>query len=461
MRKLCVFLLAIAPIFGQVPDVQWTKATPNSTWPGNNGWLTLPWDPFSQRTILYGVPSNSISIYSTDWSFYNSFSNQWQRVLGNGSLSDTCATDTVSLPGDRHPSGQMVIDTNLHRLWLGGGVVCSGPVLMDMYYMDLNTDPSLNQFHRVIPAHIPSMAYGAWAYMPPIEAIYYFGTDIGAQSHDNWIYCITTGTSHPGALSVNQIMAGCSQNGPDDWSEIHPATQPGGVAEPYLTWDGTVGDGHVLMYGGGTGGGTPKNEIWWFDPFAVAWAQHALGSSVVPPVAPPPFSYYPPNAVFVTRTQTLLFHQSWGTPTDFEYSSLIDGWRLLTSTGTGATSSQVMAYDQLNNLLVGYSRGDNGTDIWQGVLPSALQPPPAITSISESPSVIISWVTDQASDSQVAYGLTNNYGSLTTINPSFITSHSVVITGLVPNATYHFQIRSKNSQGTLSVSEDRTLTTGN
>jgi len=88
---------------------------------------------------------------------------------------------------------------------------------------------------------------------------------------------------------------------------------------------------------------------------------------------------------------------------------------------------------------------------------------PVISSVTSagitSTSATITWVTDQSSDSQVAYGLTSSYGSTTNINSTLVTSHSTTLTGLTAGATYHYQVLSRNSGGSPAVSADLTLTT--
>jgi uncharacterized protein (TIGR03790 family) len=71
----------------------------------------------------------------------------------------------------------------------------------------------------------------------------------------------------------------------------------------------------------------------------------------------------------------------------------------------------------------------------------------------------INWSTDQASDSQVAYGPTVSYGSLSALNSTQVTSHSVNLTGLAPSTTYHYQVMSRNAQGVLGTSADFVFTT--
>src|SRR5262245_27718156 len=75
-----------------------------------------------------------------------------------------------------------------------------------------------------------------------------------------------------------------------------------------------------------------------------------------------------------------------------------------------------------------------------------------------SSSVTIGWATNKPSDTQVAYGPTTSYGTLTRLKdvaPSgLVTSHSQVITGLAPRTWYHFQTRSRDAAGNLTVSGD-------
>src|SRR5207249_9029881 len=69
------------------------------------------------------------------------------------------------------------------------------------------------------------------------------------------------------------------------------------------------------------------------------------------------------------------------------------------------------------------------------------------------------WTTNTASDSQVEYGLTTSYGSATTLDPAFVTLHSVAITGLTESTTYHYRVKSKDPSTNLSISGDFTVTT--
>jgi len=74
-----------------------------------------------------------------------------------------------------------------------------------------------------------------------------------------------------------------------------------------------------------------------------------------------------------------------------------------------------------------------------------------------STSAVVTWNTDVAANSTVNYGTTTSYGSQQT-DSSSVTSHSVTLTGLTPQTTYHYQCVSTNPYGT-ATSTDYSFTT--
>jgi len=88
---------------------------------------------------------------------------------------------------------------------------------------------------------------------------------------------------------------------------------------------------------------------------------------------------------------------------------------------------------------------------------------PVITSVTASAitntTVTITWTTDQLSNSQVSYGFTNAYGYLSTLNTNLTTSHTVMLTGLTPGATYNYQVLSTNGTAITSASANYTFST--
>ena len=88
--------------------------------------------------------------------------------------------------------------------------------------------------------------------------------------------------------------------------------------------------------------------------------------------------------------------------------------------------------------------------------------PPEITNIKNSTpsgtSIIISWNTDEASDSTVEYGLDENYGNIIS-NESLVTSHTITLTDLFPDTLYHFCVKSTDNKTNTNVSSDFTFKT--
>ena len=88
--------------------------------------------------------------------------------------------------------------------------------------------------------------------------------------------------------------------------------------------------------------------------------------------------------------------------------------------------------------------------------------PPVISGVYSAPgitgSAIITWTTDIPSDSQVEFGTTTGYGQAAG-DGSLTTSHSVPLSGLSLNTTYHYRVKSSGTVGNLSTSGDSTLTT--
>jgi chitodextrinase len=62
-------------------------------------------------------------------------------------------------------------------------------------------------------------------------------------------------------------------------------------------------------------------------------------------------------------------------------------------------------------------------------------------------SATIQWQTDELADSQVEFGMAAAYGVATVLQPMFVAGHSVNVTGLLPQTTYHFRVLSRDPSG--------------
>lgn len=87
--------------------------------------------------------------------------------------------------------------------------------------------------------------------------------------------------------------------------------------------------------------------------------------------------------------------------------------------------------------------------------------PPVISNVQVSAGVTtatIKWNTDELADSQINYGLTNSYGS-NSFDSTGVFAHTISLSNLVANKTYHFQIVSTDIAGNSANTVDATFTT--
>jgi len=90
---------------------------------------------------------------------------------------------------------------------------------------------------------------------------------------------------------------------------------------------------------------------------------------------------------------------------------------------------------------------------------------PVISNISSSSitdeTATITWATNEAATSRVEYGTTASYGSQTTLDSTLETSHSVDLSGLSSNTTYHYRVKSKDAADNERISADSFFSTAN
>jgi len=93
---------------------------------------------------------------------------------------------------------------------------------------------------------------------------------------------------------------------------------------------------------------------------------------------------------------------------------------------------------------------------------TAAPTPPSISGVFTSgitpSSAVINWSTNVPANSSVEYGL-SSYTSTSAVDPSLVTQHSLIITGLQPSTTYHFQAVSQDSSNLAGYSSDASFTT--
>jgi len=119
---------------------------------------------------------------------------------------------------------------------------------------------------------------------------------------------------------------------------------------------------------------------------------------------------------------------------------------------------QVKSKDPSGNQQIDNNSGQG----YQFTTSASSSDPPVISAIQitdvGSNTATITWTTSKSSDSFVEYGLDTSYGDSQGQYDS-ATSHSVTLNGLLSEATYHFRVRSTDSDGNEAVSQDYTFTT--
>ena len=142
------------------------------------------------------------------------------------------------------------------------------------------------------------------------------------------------------------------------------------------------------------------------------------------------------------------------------YGSPIDVGNTTTYTvsnlAAGTYYFAVTAYNT-SNAESGYSN-----EVWTTIQGSDTTPP-VISGVSAGPitssAATIAWTTNETADTQVEYGLTTSYGSLTALVSTLVTGHSQVVGGLTPGTIYRFRVRSRDAAGNLALSSGFSFTT--
>jgi phosphodiesterase/alkaline phosphatase D-like protein len=137
--------------------------------------------------------------------------------------------------------------------------------------------------------------------------------------------------------------------------------------------------------------------------------------------------------------------------TELTVAPYVFSWNTATTTN-GSHSLTAVARDAAGNTATATAVSvtvDNAAPVISAVLSSGVG----------SSSTTISWTTNEASDSQVEYGLTSAYGQVSALASPLVSSHSVGLSGLSASTVYHYRVKSKDAMGNLAVSGDVTVTT--
>jgi len=157
---------------------------------------------------------------------------------------------------------------------------------------------------------------------------------------------------------------------------------------------------------------------------AVSWTTDIAASSAVDfgTAAGPPYADHPGVPAPVTDHTINLTGLTLGTLYHYRVRS-------------GVTGAEATSLDRT------FTAGD--------YTPPAVTVPPAVTNPLPT-GAVITWTTDEPSDSKVEYGTTPGYG-LQIYDPAMVTDHIVPLTDLTPETTYFIRVTSVDANGNVVV----------
>jgi hypothetical protein len=139
---------------------------------------------------------------------------------------------------------------------------------------------------------------------------------------------------------------------------------------------------------------------------------------------------------------TAAYTLSYNTPVDFNYDQTV--------------SIEVDASD-----LNGNAMATDSYSFTTGPAPDTT--PPMISNIQATSitddSAVITWTTDEPSDSEVQYGTTSGSYPSSRNSTGMVPSHSINLTGLSQNTTYYYRVRSKDAADNTRTSSELVFTT--
>jgi hypothetical protein len=284
-------------------------------------------------------------------------------------MVDTCQDNGANWPRDRHPLGQMALDTNRNRLYVYGGanqgcVSLIGHHPLDTWYLSLNADPSTDTWHSVSTAGSPNPdMVGTAAHDPVNDVIVHLG---GSGFNLTWVFCPTTS----GTLTQAQTDSGCTQA--DHWTDLTSSLtpQPSGRYWPSMVYSPEIHK--IIVYGGWElydNSSSFDTRIWTYDVRTKTWTA-LTPTGTVPPA---PATYHDgeyPAITYDSARHKILYHYFDSPAHDYAYDPVANSWEQLTTSGTwtGSAVQHTIQYDPVTDRVIGMDGAYTGGDgtFWEG-----------------------------------------------------------------------------------------------
>lgn len=199
-----------------------------------------------------------------------------------------------------------------------------------------------------------------------------------------------------------------------------------------------------------------KDSEYWAGNYGIALDDASLTVTDGPPslsqvtAVPSPTNDQTPNYTFSASQAGTL-----------SYSGDCSSATTSAAAGNNTVTFNTLAEGTHSNCTITISNG-NGTSSPLAVNTFTVDiTPPNLGTAAVTPgqtTATVTWTTDESADSLVRYGLTAGYG-LTASNGTLVTSHSVALSSLSTDTTYHYQVCSTDAAGNQSCSADGTFQT--
>jgi hypothetical protein len=153
----------------------------------------------------------------------------------------------------------------------------------------------------------------------------------------------------------------------------------------------------------------------------------------------------------------------WGTTTSYGYETTAQSVSAVGGFSANLTGLTANTTYHFRAKAVGHGSAVYGeaTTFTTASLPDTTAP--TISAVASSgittSGATITWTTNQPATSRVEYGLTEEYGSFTTLDTNLVTSHSDELTGLKAGKAYHYRVISMDASNNEAVSADFTFET--
>jgi hypothetical protein len=351
-----------------LPTITWTQQSLTGG-PGFSGFHSIHYDSVSEQVLIPGVLEASSSIYDTDWWAYDTLTNTFTHLGGNGSLSNLCDDGGGVYPPDRHPYQQVAIDTTRNVLRLFGGVCATEPDRTDVWQRTLTSDPSSGAWSDVTPAGgVPTMVKaGAMVYCPNADVDVVFGPNSGT-FWEVWVRSPTTDT-----LTANQIAAGCVTAG--RWAEVFPSGMPSSAFSqgPQAIYDPDLGVVQIFagLHGSGAYGGirarhqyAPLTQTW--TTLAPSLLSEPESGSAEMPIARLSWGEWDGQYLYHQTSHTTA---SSATPADYLMNPTTGALTAIETAGGGPARICFLIADPSAERIVACAYGaGNDLQVWHGVL---------------------------------------------------------------------------------------------